>query len=78
MATFTNVEVLHLLLYWAKESDPRDQDSTEEMLLSTSLSSKGLLALKELAVRKMIDIWLSLVRRTRLRCVLRNKRSYYM
>ena len=51
MTSFTRVEVLHLLFYWAaKESKPRDQDFTEETLLSTILSSKGLPALKELAV----------------------------
>jgi len=41
------VEVLHLLFYWVDESNPQDQDFKEETLLSTILSSKGLLNIKE-------------------------------
>ena len=48
IATASSVEVLHLLFYWATESKPRDQDFTGETLLSTILSSKGLLSIKEL------------------------------
>jgi len=49
-ASVLRVEVLHPPLYWVKESDPDDQDFTEEILLSILLSSKGLLDLKELVI----------------------------
>jgi len=42
--------VLHLPLYWFDESIPRDQDFTEEALLSPVLSSEGHLSLKEMVV----------------------------
>ena len=50
IASLSRVEILHLLFYWINKSKPRDQDFAEETLLSTMLSSKGLLALKELMV----------------------------
>ena len=42
--------MLHLPLYWFDESIPRDQDFTEEALLSPVLSSEGHLSLKEMVV----------------------------
>lgn len=50
IASVLRLEVLHLSFYWFDESKPRDQDFTEEILLSGLLSGKCLLALREMVV----------------------------
>ena len=50
VASLSSVEVLHLNLHCFDESNPRDQDFTEETLLSNILSSKRLLDLDEMVV----------------------------